>query len=511
MKRLRLTLAILTLFISTFFFLDFANILPYQFHAFSHIQVVPAIMSGSISVLALLFVLTICFGRVYCSIICPLGILQDCFSRISKKINKKKKYKFSKEKRLLRYFFLGLAIVGFLSVSTSILITILDPYSAFGRVIINIFRPLYLYLNNLLASVFNYFGNYDIYNMEIYVLGSLALIISIITLLVIGLMSWFNGRSYCNTICPVGTLLGTFSRYSLMGIRIDKSTCNSCSLCEKSCKSSCIDSKSKEVDNSRCVSCFNCLSVCKKEAIQYSTPRKSNQKAEVPTQNPPVESPSRREFIAMLSVAAIAAPKAFALEGITKLENKKSYKKQHAISPVGSLSHAHLNSRCTSCGLCIAKCPSRVLKPAGFDYGLAGMMQPKMDFEHGFCNFDCTLCSEICPNGALLPVTKEQKHTLQVGKVQFIVENCIVNTDETSCGACSEHCPTQAVSMITYKDDLTIPHINQDLCVGCGGCEYVCPARPFRAIYIEGNPIHQQATPFEEAEKKEDKVDGFGF
>ena len=152
-----------------------------------------------------------------------------------------------------------------------------------------------------------------------------------------------------------------------------------------------------------------------------------------------------------------------------------------------------------------------MLKPAFMDYGLGGMMQPKMDFGHGFCNFDCTVCSEVCPNGALLPLTKEEKHKLQMGRVVFVRENCIVNTDETSCGACSEHCPTQAVTMIPYKNGLTIPSVNPDICVGCGGCEYVCPVRPFRAIYIEGNPVYQEAKPFQEAEKKEVILDDFGF
>ena len=94
------------------------------------------------------------------------------------------------------------------------------------------------------------------------------------------------------------------------------------------------------------------------------------------------------------------------------------------------------------------KCPSHVLKPAFMEYGLAGMMQPTVSFEKGFCNFDCTVCGDVCPNGAILPISVEQKHLTQMGYVVFIKENCIVYTDETSCGACSEHCPTQAVAMV---------------------------------------------------------------
>ena len=114
-------------------------------------------------------------------------------------------------------------------------------------------------------------------------------------------------------------------------------------------------------------------------------------------------------------------------------------------------------------------------------------------------------------DGAILPISVEQKHLTQMGYVVFIEENCIVYTDGTSCGACSEHCPTQAVAMVPYKDGLTIPHVNKEICVGCGGCEYVCPARPFRAIYIEGNPVQKEAKPFKESEEHKVEIDDFGF
>ena len=195
----------------------------------------------------------------------------------------------------------------------------------------------------------------------------------------------------------------------------------------------------------------------------------------------------------------------------TRLRDENTHTRQVPISPPGSLGHAHLERHCTACHLCVSKCPSHVLKPAFTEYGLAGMMQPMMYFDKGFCNFDCTVCSDVCPNGAILPLTVEQKHLTQVGRVIFVEDFCIVHTDGTSCGACSEHCPTQAVSMIPYREGLTIPHTDPDICVGCGGCEYVCPAVPHKAIYVEGEEIHLQAKPFEDAEAHEEEIDGFGF
>jgi len=151
------------------------------------------------------------------------------------------------------------------------------------------------------------------------------------------------------------------------------------------------------------------------------------------------------------------------------------------------------------------------LKPSFLEYGVEGMMQPVMDFSHGFCNYDCTLCTEVCPNGALKKLTVDQKHATQMGYVTFVKTNCVVFTNETFCGACSEHCPTQAVSMVPYKGDLTIPYLNTAICVGCGGCEYVCPAKPAKAIYVEGNPVHRKAEQFVDTNKKEVKVESFGF
>jgi formate hydrogenlyase subunit 6/NADH:ubiquinone oxidoreductase subunit I len=145
------------------------------------------------------------------------------------------------------------------------------------------------------------------------------------------------------------------------------------------------------------------------------------------------------------------------------------------------------------------------------EYGIGGMMMPMMSFEKGFCNFDCVICSRVCPSNALTPLAVEHKHRLQVGKVVFIPEICVVHKDGTSCGACSEHCPTQAVKMVPYKNGLTIPQIDADICVGCGGCEYICPTRPQRAIYVEGNKVHREAKAFEVEKNEVKEVTDFGF
>lgn len=511
LKRIRVVLSVLFFGLITFYFLDFADLLPNKFHALAHIQFVPALMSLSFVILAALIVLTLILGRIYCSVICPMGVFQDAVTWISKKTAKRKKrFRYAPAKTVLRWAVVVLTGVAFLSGFTVVL-GLLDPYSAFGRMVTNVWKPVYMWGNNLLESVFTQFGNYTFYQVDASIISISSFIIGLATLLVIGFLAWKHGRTWCNAVCPVGTLLGFVSRFSLFKVRIDETRCTHCMICGTKCKASCIDSKNQKIDYSRCVDCFDCLGSCKEGALVYSLPSGALKKQA--DKQPATTDASKRRFLmaGLTTAAATTEVMAQAKSAIASASGTKSYKRQTPLTPPGSVSMAHFQEHCTSCHLCVSKCPSHVLKPAFMEYGAGGIMQPTVYFEKGFCNFDCTVCGDVCPNGAIKPLTVEQKHLTQMGKVVFIEENCIVHTDGTSCGACSEHCPTQALSMIPYKDGLTIPHIDTNICVGCGGCEYICPARPFRAVYIEGNAVQQEALPFVESEKVEIEVDDFGF
>lgn len=504
LRKARILLSVVFFGLITFYFLDFAEILPNSFHRLAHVQFVSALVSLSFITLVVLVLITLIFGRIYCSTVCPMGIFQDIVTWISGKTAKKKKrFCYSPARNVLRWSVVGVTAVAFLLGFTALL-GLLDPYSAYGRMVVNVLKPVYMLGNNLLESIFSTFDNYTFYQVDASLLSISSFIIGLITFLLIGFLAWKYGRTWCNTMCPVGTLLGFLSRFSLVKIRIDTEKCNHCGLCAKKCKASCIDSARQSIDYSRCVDCFNCLGACRQQALRYTLPSGVTKQT--------ADDSKRRFLLAGLTTAAVA-PKAMAQaqEAIAAFSGMKREKRQIPITPPGSVSQEDFQSRCTSCHLCVSKCPSHVLKPAFMEYGPGGIMQPTVYFEKGFCNFDCTVCGDVCPNGAILPLTKEQKHLTQMGKVVFIKENCIVHRDGTSCGACSEHCPTQALSMIPYRDGLTIPHVDTDICVGCGGCEYICPVRPFRAVYIEGNAVQQEAKPFTEHHQEEIKVDDFGF
>jgi polyferredoxin len=506
LRKIRISVSILLFSLITLYFLDFRELLPQNLHFLAKIQFVPALLSLNLIILVSLLLLTFVFGRVYCSSICPMGIFQDIVGWLSKKTKRKKRYTYSPAKSILRWSTLLLVTIAFIFGFT-FLVGLLDPYGAYGRIATHLLRPVYLAGNNLLETIFTQFNNYTFFRVSIYSLSVLSTITALFTLVGVGLLAWRNGRTFCNTLCPVGTILGFISRFSLFKVQFDNDKCNSCGLCAMKCKASCIDSKELTVDYSRCINCFNCIEACKRDAMHYkpiwSKKNKDNKvvKGDV--------NQSKRRFISATVTTGLAATSLLA-QNSTGISLKQELKRQQPIAPPGVQNINRLLQKCISCHLCVTKCPSHVIKPALFEYGLGGIMQPKLYFDRGFCSYDCTVCGDICPTGAILPLTKEEKHHTQMGQVNFILENCIVYYDETSCGACSEHCPTQAVSMVPYKGSLTIPHIEPSICVGCGGCEYVCPAIPFKAIYVEGLKEHQIIELVHE-ERVEHVIDDFGF
>ncbi|MDR1054711.1 MAG: 4Fe-4S binding protein [Prevotellaceae bacterium] len=525
LKSIRVVIALLVIIPLMFLFIDFAGYDLSSIRWLAKIQFTPALLSAlsgvriGLIILILLIILTLLFGRVYCSVVCPLGIMQDIFGRIARlfKSKKKRRYRYSRPLNILRYSVLGLCIVLFVFGCIS-LISYLDPYSNFGRIIQNIVRPVYIQLNNWAVTVLGWFDNYSLYfvsvNFEVF-----AFWFSFIAFVSLTVLVFMRGRLFCNTLCPVGGILSLISRYSIFKLDFDKDKCNKCGLCEMKCKSQCIDSKQQKLDFNRCVICYNCINVCNRNAMNYKLSWRVKPEDIQPdnvTDNLPIEPVklvvnSRRRFLGTAIASIGTVTLAYAQQQQARNGRTKGYTKDSPIAPPGAKSIAHLKSRCTACHLCVAQCPTQVIKPAFMEYGFGGLMMPRMDYEQHFCNFECTVCSEVCPNGALQPLTIVEKKVAQIGKVYFVKRLCVVHTDGTDCGACSEHCPTKAVDMVPYRDGLRIPQVNRSICIGCGGCEFICPVRPFRAIYVDGNPEHEIADKPVEEEKKDIELDDFGF
>jgi ferredoxin len=315
-------------------------------------------------------------------------------------------------------------------------------------------------------------------------------------------LSFKKGRLYCNTIYPVGTLLGLLSKFSLYKLKIDKTECEGCGVCEKVCKSECIDFASKEIDFTRFFACYNCNDVCPSEVISYQINWKKSKNISLMEEDKSKRAFISKTFIYFLGLTGISLSQ---IKIIPEKESTVPVNRKLNLSPPGSKNLEHYNLTCTACHLCIASCPTKVLQPSFLEFGFLSMLQPYMDFKTSFCNYDCIACLEVCPTGAILPLTQENKKSVQIGKAIFIKENCIVETEKKACGACSEHCPTKAVDMVFYKDNLKIPEVTDKYCIGCGACEYACPTFPYKAIYVEGNSVHKKA------EKKKQEEIQFEF
>jgi ferredoxin len=474
----------------TLLFLDFTGTMHHWFSWIPKLQLVEAVLAVNVIAIVLLVALTLVFGRIYCSIICPLGILQDLFGWLGKK-QKKNRYSYSKEVKWLRYPVLVLFVIAFFA-GIGTLVQLLDPYSTFGIIATNLLQPVYQAGNNVLASIAEYYDSYAFYHSDIWLRSLPSLIISAVMLIILGVLAWRNGRTYCNTICPVGTILSFLSRFSLLKIRFDAEKCKNCSLCSKNCKSACIDYKTHTVDASRCIVCGNCINACKHDALSYQA-----HKAHEPHKPHDAEGLSRRSFLlssTLLATAALAQQKDKMMDGgLAEIEDKAAPKRQTPLVPPGALSLRNMEKRCTGCQLCISECPNEVLRPSS-DW--LHLMQPVMSYERGFCRPECHRCSEVCPTGAIKPIDLEVKASTQIGHAVWIKKNCIPLTDGVECGNCARHCPTGAIEMVPSNPDDEespyIPAVNEAACIGCGACEYLCPARPFSAIYVEGHEVHKE-------------------
>ena len=484
LRKIRTILAAVVFALITLLFLDFTGTLHCWLGWLAKIQFLPAVMALNVIVVVALVVLTLVFGRIYCSVICPLGIFQDVLARFHRKKNK---YSYSAELKWLRYPMLIVFIIAGLS-GVGSLFQLLAPYSAYGRIATMILQPIWKLGNNLLAMVAEHYESYAFYSVDTWMRSLPVFFIAVVTVVVLFILAWRGGRTYCNTICPVGTILSFFARFSWLKIRFDADKCKNCSLCSKNCKAACIDFKTHSVDYSRCVVCGNCIDSCKFGALRYDNAKIHAKANAVDT--------SKRSFLlasALVTTAAMAQKKEKLMDGgLADIEDKVAPERQTPLTPPGSLSMLNLATRCTGCQLCVSECPNQVLRPSS---DLMHLMQPTMSYEHGYCRPECTRCSEVCPAGAIKKVDKPEKSSIQIGHAVWIKKNCVVLTDEVECGNCARHCPSGAIEMLPLdadkEDSPMVPAINEAACIGCGACEYVCPSRPFSAIYVEGHEVHK--------------------
>ena len=414
LRRIRLIVALVFFILITLLFLDFTGTLHAWFGWLAKIQFLPAVLALNVGVILLWVVLTLVFGRVYCSVICPLGVFQDVVSWFSGR-RKKKKYRFSYSPAVswLRYGMLGVFIIAMIAGIGSV-VALLAPYSSYGRIVSNLFAPVYQWGNNVLAYFAERSDSYAFYETSVWLKSLPTFIIAAVTFVALVVLAWRNGRTYCNTICPVGTVLGFFSRYSLFRPEIDAEKCTNCSLCSRKCKAACINYKDHRIDYSRCVTCMDCIDSCKHGAISYKY--RFGKKEIKETSETGNTNNARRSFLTgmglVLVSSAVKAQEKKVDGGLAVILDKKVPARTTPLVPPGAKGLRNMRTRCTGCQLCVSVCPNQVLRPST---KLETLMQPEMSYERGYCRPECTKCSEVCPAGAILKLTPADKSATQIG------------------------------------------------------------------------------------------------
>lgn len=503
LKPLRLAVALVFLAALTAAFVDFRGLMPAPvLHWLAAVQFTPALHAAGAGlaaavVLVLILFVTLAFGRVYCSTVCPLGLLQDAIAWFAASLRPRPRVlRFVRGSLWVRYGLLAAVLAAIAGGAGAVVITWTDPYSHFGRIAAGLIRPLLIATNNTLVPVAQLLGFTGLYRIPaLWPEPGVLLPALFILALLAGLVIW-RGRLFCNTLCPVGTVLGLLARHSAFRLTIAPEACTKCAACLHVCKAQCLDLRHGVVDTSRCVGCFNCLAACPEQGIGYEFAWGRPPAVPEPEAYPssPVADPTRRALLA--GVATLALAPARAEGGRHERRHRHDTDENHGPAvPPGAGSTEHFLEHCTACQLCISACPTQVLRPAGLEFGFAGLAKPRLDFERSFCNYDCHRCGEVCPTGAIAPLALAAKQLTSVGTARFHPCRCIVETDGTDCAACSEHCPTKAVYTVPFRDNLRLPRVDEDLCIGCGACEYACPVRPQRAIIVTARATHTHARP----------------
>lgn len=454
MKKIRITASLLYAALFAVFFSGAAHEYGALLQFVPKSQFMPALLksiggitAASFTAVFVTVIAALFFGRVYCSAVCPLGIFQDFFIFLRYRFNQKKKFRYSKGYRGFHLIMLACAVLGYAAGFITIM-SVLEPYSAASRSAASL-----LSRSAVTAGVFWY---------------------SVFFVLFIAAAAFFKGRFFCNTLCPTGAVLSLIAKKSVYKIKINENKCTHCNRCEAVCKAECISQKGLKVDFERCIGCFNCISACRDSAIKYEkeAPAKADN--------------SRRKTIKKLAVfTAAAAGFTFYAKNLFAFKSSMPVKKNLAVLPPGAGDIHHFNRHCTACHACVSACPQKVINANMAQFGALKLMQPFMNYSASYCLYSCNECTKVCPTGALEHISIKEKKSVQLGRVNLIKENCISWSDHKPCTVCTEHCPTKAVYSV-LNNGIAAPEIIPDICIGCGACEYVCPARPHKAIFVDG-------------------------
>ena len=419
----------------------------------------------------LIILITLIFGRVFCSWMCPLGILNQFTSWVFSFLRPAERYQGNAYHKSFRIKYYILAALLVLAAFGSLQVGLLDPIALLSRSVISAVFPA----ANMIGA--------DIYHKAPFFLSGVLIAFILVAIL---LSNRFMTRYWCRVLCPLGALLGVLSSFALFRIRRDVKKCTDCKKCVLDCQGG--DDPDTELRVTECHVCFNCMEQCPDGALQYGLPKVDS------SVQKPIDIGRRR-----VVETAIAAAAFFPMMRSTVAARTVADKS--VIRPPGSLEETDFLSRCIKCAACMRVCPTNVLQPAFMEAGIEGLWTPILKNQIGWCEQSCTLCGHACPTGAIQKLTVAEKvgvapfdEPLKLGTAFYDHGRCLPWSMQTECVVCEEVCPTSPKAIWTEEREmikrdgkkiaLKLPYVEPELCIGCGICENQCPVIDHAAIRV---------------------------
>jgi len=409
-----------------------------------------------------LIVLTLVFGRFFCSWMCPMGVLHHVLGFLGRKRKVLQRVEQNAPRSSHKIKYAILAVMLGLAAAGSTQIGLLDPIASTWR--------------GLSTSVIPAASNtaHGMYQGERHFQWG-----TLITLVFFGALAlnFVYPRFYCRVLCPLGAFLGLLSKFSLFRISKDPSKCNECDVCGADCQGAA--DPQGTVRATECMVCLNCTSGCKRNGLAYRfLPSLKLSRRETDL--------SRRKWITAGVAGVAAVPLMRASDGVDPRPNPAR------IRPPGARDEPEFLAKCLKCDACMKVCPTNALQPALYEAGFEGFWTPILIPRMGYCEHSCVLCGQVCPTGAIAKLTVADKvgdmpnrPPVRIGSAFFDKGRCLPWGYGTDCIVCEEVCPTSPkaihfkVETVTARDGtqktIKVPHVDLDHCTGCGTCENRCP------------------------------------
>lgn len=441
-----------------------------------------------------LTLMTLFLGRIFCGFICPLGTMHHVVSWVKPALKGKRMIEANQKSpsQRVKYFLLTSLLVGALIGLN--LAGLMDPISLFFR---SLALAVFPGLGVGIKEIFDWMAKSDIrilnhlsYGTEVlvspvfgygYQSYQSAWFIGLIFLLTL-FLNRIRPRFWCRVLCPLGALLGIFSRLSILRLEKNHEKCTNCELCTKNCQGAASPIPGQQWENAECLMCLNCFDSCTEGALSFQLrwPPTLNRKPDM----------GRRALLTGL-LAGISIPLLGRLDGqVHKVSEPR------LIRPPGSLPEKDFLGLCQRCSLCMKVCPTNVINPTLGEAGMAGFWTPRLVMIQGYCEYTCTLCGSVCPSGAIREISVKEKteRPIKIGSAYVDRGRCLPWSGNGPCIVCEEHCPTSPKAIYFSKELVTgpggkrilvpLPYVDLKICVGCGICEYKCPVKGRPAIRI---------------------------